>query len=191
MKRFLKLAVVISFLFSMGCAPAVVGGGAAGGYKVATDERSAGTQWDDAAITTKIKAGLFDDLALKARKIDVDTVDGVVTLTGIVGSQEEVNSALRIARNTKHVKHVVNNLEVGSMTVGEAIDDSVIGGKIKGKLIKEPGVRSLSIDVDVTKGVVTLTGMAGSVEIKNRILQLARETKGVIRVIDNISVSYE
>ncbi len=189
MKAILKLIALMTLAVSMGCAPAVVGGGAAAGYKVAADPRSTGVQLDDATITAKIKASLFDDPLVKSRKIDVDTVDGIVTLTGLVDSQQEIDRAVSIANSVSQVKQVENSLEVGSMTMGETVDDTVIGSKIKAKLIAEPGVRSLNIDVDVTKGVVTLTGVTDKPEIKQKIMQIARDTDGVVRVVDNITIS--
>jgi hyperosmotically inducible periplasmic protein len=189
MKTMLRLMVLIAVTATMGCAPAVVGGGAAVGYKAATDQRTAGTQIDDAAITTKIKASLFDDLLLKSSKIDVDTLNGVVTLTGILNSQGEIDRAVRIAKNVPQVQRVKNQLKVGSITMGEEVDDKIIGSKIKAKLIAEPGVRSLNIDVDVNKGVVTLTGITDKPEIKHKILKIVKDTSGVVRVVDNIAVS--
>jgi hyperosmotically inducible protein len=173
-----------------GCAPAVVGAGAAGGYKVATDERGVGRVWYDATITTKVKNALGESHEVRARKIDVDTVEGAVILTGIVETQEEARKAVDIAEGVPGVKEVKNNLQVGSRSLGEALDDKVIGSKVKAKLIKEPGIRSLNIDVDVNKGVVTLTGIVGYQHQKDRVMEIARTTSGVIEVVDNIKVTH-
>src|SRR3989339_1050126 len=86
-------------LICLGCAAAVVGGGATGGYAVGTDERSASTMLDDAAITAKVKTELIGDKNVKARNIDVDTVAGVVILSGYVDSQQEANRAASHAKS--------------------------------------------------------------------------------------------
>jgi hyperosmotically inducible protein len=173
-----------------GCAPAVVGAGAAGGYKVATDERGVGRVWDDATITAKVKNALGESHEVRARNIDVDTVEGAVILTGIVESQEEARKAVDITKGVPGVKEVKNNLQVGSRSLGQAFDDKVIGSKVKAKLIKEPGIRSLNIDVDVNKGVVTLTGVVGYQHQKDRVMEIARTTSGVIEVVDNIKLTH-
>jgi hyperosmotically inducible protein len=173
-----------------GCAPAVVGAGAAGGYKVATDERGVGRVWDDATITTRVKNALGESHEVRARKIDVDTVEGAVILTGIVETQEEARKAVDIAEGVPGVKEVKNNLQVGSRSWGQAFDDKVIGSKVKAKLIKEPGIRSLNIDVDVNKGVVTLTGIVEYQHQKDRVMEIARTTSGVIELVDNIKVTH-
>lgn len=69
---------------------------------------------DDVAITSEVKAKLIGDSQVSARKIDVDTKDGVVTLKGTVSSEQEKDKALQIARNTKGVQRVEDQLMVRS-----------------------------------------------------------------------------
>ncbi|MEW6593335.1 MAG: BON domain-containing protein [Thermodesulfobacteriota bacterium] len=178
----------MTLLAGSGCTPVVVGGGAAGGYAVATDQRSAGRQVDDVTITTRVKAGMVQDATVKARDIDVDTVSGVVYLTGYVDSARERERAESIARSVSGVAAVQNNLQVGSRSVGQALDDKNLGVKIKAKLIGEPGIRSLAVDVDVYRGVVHLTGTVESAAQKTKILELTRSTPGTVRIVDNIRV---
>ena len=45
-------------------------------------------------------------------KIDVDTSNGVVTLTGNVSSRAEADRAVMMARSTEGVARVINNLRV-------------------------------------------------------------------------------
>lgn len=61
---------------------------------------------DDAWITTKVKAMLLKEDALSALKIDVDTKDGVVRLSGQVDNSEQVAKAVDIARKVTGVKDV-------------------------------------------------------------------------------------
>jgi hyperosmotically inducible protein len=66
----------------------------------------------DAAITTAVKTKLLGDGKTPGLKIDVDTDNGVVTLTGDVATAEARAEALRLARTTKGVKRVVDKLTV-------------------------------------------------------------------------------
>ncbi|HBT03310.1 MAG TPA: hypothetical protein DEA54_00650 [Thermodesulfobacterium commune] len=95
-----------------GCGWVLIGGGVAAGYKVATDPRSVGTQIDDAKITAKIKMKLIEDKDLKAFSIDVDTVNGVVTLTGVVENEYQRSKAVAIAKSVPGVKTIINNLQI-------------------------------------------------------------------------------
>lgn len=175
-------------LTSLGCAAAVVGGGAAGGYAVGSDERSLGTMADDAAITAKVKTELIGEKNVQARNIDVDTVAGVVVLSGYVDSQQEANRAGLLANSVSGVVRVKNELQVGSRTVGQGVDDKVLGVKIKTRLMEEPGIRSLNIDVDVYSGSASVTGTVASQEQKKKVLNLIRSVEGVKGVVDNLQI---
>jgi non-heme chloroperoxidase len=65
-----------------------------------------------AALTSKIKAKMALDDGVTAGDINVDTEDGVVTLTGDVESKDEQRRAVRIATETAGVTRVVNRLNV-------------------------------------------------------------------------------
>jgi len=69
---------------------------------------------DDKAITTGVQAKLFNDPVLKTRDIHVDSQNGIVTLTGSVGTEPEKAAVERIATQEDGVKNVVNMLGVAS-----------------------------------------------------------------------------
>lgn len=73
---------------------------------------SAGQTIDDAAITTTIKAKLVADDELKAIDINVDTAQGVVTLTGAAPTPTAVERATTIARGVDGVSDVKNQLTI-------------------------------------------------------------------------------
>lgn len=70
----------------------------------------AGEYLSDSAITTKIKAEILSDPLLKTSQIDVTTTNGVVTLTGVVDSQQSIDRTLEIVRSNPNVKSVENSL---------------------------------------------------------------------------------
>jgi osmotically-inducible protein OsmY len=53
---------------------------------------------DDTAITTKVKAAVFDEPTLKSAEINVETFKGVVQLNGFANSREDINKAVEVAR---------------------------------------------------------------------------------------------
>lgn len=75
---------------------------------------AAGAAVTDAALTTMVKTKLLADETVKGLDINVDTSDGVVTLSGRVSSQAEADRAQELARDTDGVRQVVSNLRVGS-----------------------------------------------------------------------------
>ena len=73
---------------------------------------SSGQYVDDSVITTKVKAAILDDPALKVFQINVETFKGEVQLSGFVDSAQSVRKAGEVARGVKGVKSVKNNLVV-------------------------------------------------------------------------------
>jgi hyperosmotically inducible periplasmic protein len=73
---------------------------------------SAGEKIEDATVSTRVKAVLSSDKQLGDSKIDVDTRNGVVTLSGAVASTQARDHALELARNVKGVNSVNDQLAV-------------------------------------------------------------------------------
>jgi hyperosmotically inducible protein len=86
--------------------------GAAIGEKVATGANQAERALENGAVTAKIKSKMALDDTVKALDIDVDTANGVVTLTGTVHSQAERTRAVQLARETEGVTSVNDRLTV-------------------------------------------------------------------------------
>ena len=190
MKTYLPAIALVLMIAMTGCTAAVVAGGATGGYAVATDERPVDRMVDDSTITSRINTDMMNDPGVKARQIDVDTVGGNVTLTGVVGTREEADQAVAIAGRAPGVKSVKDNLQIGKKSWSEFFNDKVIGSKVKSKLIVEPEIRSLNIDVDVHRGIITLTGMVDTGYQRKRAIEIARTTEGAVRVVDNLKVRH-
>ena len=158
----------------------------------------------DAAITTKIKAAFVADRWVRSRNMKVDTDDkGVVTLGGKAQNQAESDQAEKIARETKGVTSVTNNIVVGdagkkpvkesakamTQSVKENVGDAMITTKIKAEFAKDKQVSAMNIKVDTDdKGMVTLSGTAKSKAEADQAAKLARDTKGVTSVKNEIMV---
>ena len=75
-------------------------------------QESVGAYIDDASITTAVKAKFVEDKTVDAGAIKVETLNGTVMLSGFAKSSAEKAQAEEIARNTKGVRAVRNNLAV-------------------------------------------------------------------------------
>ena len=191
----------------------------------------------DAGITTAVKTKMAADDTVKASEINVDTHNHVVTLNGTVASQAEKERAVLIARDTKGVSSVVDDITVGPVPAattgavdraedqardakektedaahdakvktenaahdakvktekaadktGEVLTDAAITSEVKTKFLAEPGVSGLAINVDTTNGVVTLTGTVKTQAEMNKAMTVARNSKGVKRVVNHMKV---
>jgi len=169
------MAIMVGFSILMSCASTEVG------------------------ITTKVQAKLAADDIVKASQIDVTTTNGVVTLTGNVDTEEQKDQALALARNTKGVVSVVDMISTrrasgggdapdANRTVGETFDDAGITMRVKGRLLDDPLVKGLQIDVDTRDGVVFLTGSVESDAQRDKAIDLARHTEQVQDVQANLTI---
>src|SRR5438105_2608504 len=68
---------------------------------------------DDATITARVKTALLNDAQVSATKIDVNSDNGVVTISGTVKSKAEEDRAIEVARQVGGVKDVRSTLRVG------------------------------------------------------------------------------
>lgn len=85
--------------------------GAAGCASTATQEGT-GEYVDDAVITTKVKAAIFNEPTLKSAEINVETFKGSVQLSGFVNSQADINKAIEVTRTVKGVQAVKNDMRL-------------------------------------------------------------------------------
>jgi osmotically-inducible protein OsmY len=76
------------------------------------NKETVGQSLEDAWIHTKIVAKLIGNSATPERNINVDVVDGAVTLRGSVDTAEAKTEAERVAKDTEGVKKVTNQLKV-------------------------------------------------------------------------------
>jgi osmotically-inducible protein OsmY len=67
---------------------------------------------DDTAITTKVKAAIFNEPTLKSAEINVETFKGVVQLSGFVNSRADIDKAAAVARGVSGVKSVKSDMRL-------------------------------------------------------------------------------
>ena len=71
-----------------------------------------GVTLEDGRLSAAVRTALLNDPELGVRKIAVETRVGVVTLTGSVRSQEEVERAQRLAASVTGVRDVQSSLKI-------------------------------------------------------------------------------
>jgi len=100
--------------------------------KTKTAAEKTKTTMTDAEITSAVKTKLLADTTVGGLKLDVDTEHGVVTLSGPVHSAAERAQALKLARETKGVKSVKNNLKLEAAgTTGRTDKDDKVKVEVK------------------------------------------------------------
>ena len=82
------------------------------GCAVVRDQQTVGSYVDDATITTQVKARFAEDQTVSAMAIGVETMKGVVQLSGFAKSTEERTLAERLARSVSGVQAVRNDIVI-------------------------------------------------------------------------------
>src|SRR3954452_13581130 len=75
-------------------------------------QESTGQYVDDTAITTKVKAAIFNDPSLKSAEINVETFKGRVQLSGFVSSRASIDRAVVVAQGVSGVSSVANDMRI-------------------------------------------------------------------------------
>jgi len=176
----------------------------------------AGCGHPDAGIQTAVRANLAADTSVPADEITVEAEHGVVRLTGTVETQVARRRALEIARETRGVRDVVDELQIvpgAEATTGDGglnqaergirttdpqwregedavarAADAAVGTSVRTALQADTSLAELNILVSASNGVVTLTGRVPSQTEKHRAIELARETEGVRSVVDRLEI---
>ena len=140
----------------------------------------------DTEITNMVESKLLWNDQIDATNIDVETLNGVVTLTGNVNSYWEKKLASDLAFTTKGVLRVENNLVV--VVVGKSFIDIDIENDIKSAFKRNILIDADKIDVSVKNGIAHLTGIVPSFAMKEEAFDTAMLTAGVLDVTDDIII---
>lgn len=97
------LAASLSVLGASGCA-------------VTSGQSSVGEYVDDAALTASVKTKLAEDKSVSASRISVESMKGVVQLSGFATTTAEKQRAVELARSTKGVRSVQDSIQVQPKT---------------------------------------------------------------------------
>ena len=82
------------------------------GCAVTRDQSTVGEYVDDATVTARVKAKFAEDPTVSAMSIGVETLKGVVQLSGFAKSATERDRAETLARHTPGAASVVNAIVI-------------------------------------------------------------------------------
>lgn len=147
----------------------------------------------DPATTRKVKTALGLSKRLAGFDIGVTTVDGSVTLTGQVPSEDIKSLASEIARDTAGVKDLKNEIAVNPAAQPSSesahIEDLEIRVAILEALTHSRELGGKNIDVKVDNREVTLSGAVESPAQRNGAEQIAQAVSSVAGVTNNLTVT--
>lgn len=142
---------------------------------------------DDLQLQQRVIDELEFEPSVNAAHIGVSVRDGVVTLSGQVGSYVEKFAAERVARRTKGVNAIAQELEVRLPFEHKTADDEIAARAVR-ILNWDVAVPSDRISVKVEHGIVTLTGTVDWHYQRAEAEYDVRKLTGVMSVINDIVV---
>jgi osmotically-inducible protein OsmY len=145
------------------------------------------SQMDD-RIHSSAKDSYVFRTYLKDDSINVNSNDGMVTLTGTVSEESHKSLAQETVANMPGVKSVDNQLVIKGQQPPEN-SDGWIGMKVKWALFFSRNVSAVNTEVDVTDGVVTLKGRADSQAQKDLTGEYAKDIDGVKGVNNQMTIA--
>lgn len=140
----------------------------------------------DEQIAADVRDALAWDSRIDASHVSVSVQDGEVSLTGVVSRPTDVAIAAEDAWRIKGVRHVRPWLAVSPAA---ARTDSDIAADLVNSLKWDNRVDESNVHVAVAGGIVTLTGVVGSVVELRAAEEDAQYVPGVVDVVTRLTVS--
>jgi len=155
----------------------------------------------DEALQDRVERQLELSPVMKKYDVKVKVANAVATLTGTVATDAQKAEAARLAK-VPGVTSVTNQITVdktvdqtltertksGMRKTGEAITDAWITTKVKWFHTGDDMLKGSDINVDTSNKVVTLKGTVPSAAAKKHAVDLAKQTEGVARVVDELVI---
>ncbi len=145
------------------------------------------SKMDDRNESTARKSYVFKTY-LQADNIKIQSINGVVTLTGTVSEESHKSLAQKTMASLPGVKSVDNRLEVKGERPAEN-SDAWLRMKVKTILFLHSSLNDSKTEVNVNDGIVTLQGEATSEAQKDLATEYAKDVEGVKDVNNEMTVT--
>jgi osmotically-inducible protein OsmY len=161
----------------------------------------AGAAQTNDTLEDRIERRLETSAQVRKYDVRVKVENGVVTLTGDVATAAQKAEAERLAKidgvtrvdsqikiDPDEDRSVAERVKKGLSRTGEAITDGWITTKVKWFFVGEDALEGSDINVDTRDRVVTLKGTVRSAAGRDRAVELATNTDGVRRVVNELVI---
>lgn len=186
---FAWLSLALAAAWLAGCSPAgvAVGAGASAGV-AAMQERGIKGAVSDTKIRLQINDKWLKADEVMYRKVNLQVQEGRVLVTGLVPSEEMRAQAVRLAWQADGVQEVINEIEIGDLSVGQLATDTWISTQLKSDLLLDSEIYSINYSIETVAGTIYLIGIARSQAELDRVVNYARNLGGVREVVSYVRV---
>lgn len=187
-----KLFIVffISVIIS-GCQTAFITG-ASKAVLIDKEERSFNNYVEDTIILAQLKNLYFSNNEIIFFNVSVEVVEGRILLTGTVNQIDQRIEATKLAWGIVGVIEVINEIQINNdESILDYADDLIMKTKINAKLLLEQDVLNINYSVEVVNGIVYLIGIAQNQGELTAVIDVCKETYGVLDVIEYVRLKSE
>lgn len=184
------ISLIASAFLLTSCFPAVIGSGATVVTSAAKEKGVTGT-WSDSQISVALKAKIYNYDRDAHRRVGINVQNGEVLLTGTLPNQEQVDKVEQLAWQVQGVKRVINHVGVTTddgLNIKEGSKDSWITTQIKTNLLFEGDIKSINYSIKTVSSIVHVMGIAQNQAELDKVLKIARNTKGVKKVVSYVQI---
>ncbi|MBN8544111.1 MAG: BON domain-containing protein [Alphaproteobacteria bacterium] len=154
------------------------------------EDRSFGSRVDDNVIYAEINQMFLEkDVNDLLVNVTINVRHKRVMLTGNAKTEETAQEAVRLAWQAKGVQEVINEVEINpNSSLWDSANDSLIKKNLEARYLITKGVWVINYSIDVVNGTVYLLGITHNREELDKVLEVARATKGVKKVVSHLKV---
>ncbi|MBA2778775.1 BON domain-containing protein [Billgrantia kenyensis] len=147
-------------------------------------KRTLGAQVEDESIETKIAHNLRrTDARLGDARINVDSYNGIVLLTGQVPSEELKQRAREVALEVRNVRDVHNELSVSAnLPASQRLSDTWINTRIRTTLAADQNIETSRLRFVTENATVYIMGIVTRAEA-DRIVDAVADVGGIQRIV--------
>lgn len=182
-----------ALLLLTGCNPLVftMGGTAVVGTEMARNQNGVSGAISDSGLQAKINAKLLQEDPDIADRVELSVKHGNVVVIGYMRDEEQCRRAMYLIRNICGPNiSVFDEVQIGSIPKAKVVAvDSNITSKIKSSMAFDSNIRSLNYDVTTVRGIVYICGTAQTKFERDVVLNCARTTPGVVKVVSYIFIN--
>jgi len=155
------------------------------------DERNMARSINDVSAGRAISARMGRAHDFELSKVDVEVAEGIAVLTGSLPTEKDRQEAEKIAWSGPNILQVGNEIHIGDgkRNLIRGTKDSVLGTRIRTRLIAEKNVRARNVNIETYNGKVYLLGVARTTSELERMTYIASTTKGVKEVVSYVKLA--
>ncbi len=192
LKSLIIMGALSATVLLSGCVGVAMGTGAAVGVAAAQEGGLSGAA-SDTSIRIQIADAWFKHDVEMYRRLGMTVKEGRVLVTGTVPTPDDRVQAIRLVWQVNGVQQVINEVRVDEQgaTVGSYANDAWITSQIKALLVFDQQVQSINYTIETVGGTVYVMGIGQTQNELSRVINHARNTRGVKNVVSYVRLRSE